>query len=214
MKKRAKNRSGVPKVSRAQPQTRRPLTSLRPQANPSTGRLGCSMAGRPTPEVMPSQLVTAATSPKGTPVWAMPHGPGFMPSKTTSLGELAEPLEILPMGVPGVVKRVVDMANGFGVAELPNPCPQPVGDRDQIHDGGPYHRLSRRTRRGRCRCRAVARARDPNSCTGAPKLSNERSSFLRPRYSRDITVPTGTPSRSAVSWYDMPCRSTSKIAIL
>ena len=85
-KKRRKNASGVPKRRRAQPHSRRPLTSLRRHAKPSTGRFGCSRPGRPTGASMPIQPRTASTSPKGTPVWAMPKGPGFMPTKTTSLG--------------------------------------------------------------------------------------------------------------------------------
>jgi hypothetical protein len=39
---------------------------------------------------MPSQSRTLATSPKGTPVCAMPNGPGFMPTSTTSLGAVAK----------------------------------------------------------------------------------------------------------------------------
>ena len=72
----------MPKRSRAQPQMRRPLTSLRWQAKPSTGRLGCSRAGFRTRPSRPSQSRTSSTSPKGTPVWAMPQGPGFMPRRS------------------------------------------------------------------------------------------------------------------------------------
>jgi len=36
----------------------------------------------------PSQSRALAISPKGTPIWAMPKGPGFMPTKTTRLRPL------------------------------------------------------------------------------------------------------------------------------
>ena len=41
VKKRAKKRSGVPNTSLAHPHNRRPLTSLRRQLKPRTGRFGC-----------------------------------------------------------------------------------------------------------------------------------------------------------------------------
>jgi len=75
-----KNASGVPNRARAQPQTRAPLTSLRVHDRPSTGRLGCMLAGAPMRAVrasIPRKSRTAATSPKGTPVCAMPNGPGI-----------------------------------------------------------------------------------------------------------------------------------------
>jgi len=90
MKKRAKKASGVPKRRRAQPQSRCPLTSERWQSKPSTGRFGCSSAGLPTLVRMPSQSRTLATSPNGTPVCAMPNGPGFIPTSTTSFGAVAK----------------------------------------------------------------------------------------------------------------------------
>ena len=64
------------------------LPDRRVQPKPSTGRLSCTSAGARTLPSMPSQSRTIATSPKGTPVCAMPNGPGFMPSSTTSLGPL------------------------------------------------------------------------------------------------------------------------------
>ena len=79
----AKKFSGVPKRSRKSPQRRFPLTSERGHAKPSTGFAGCSRGGFPTKPEMPSQSRTAPISPKGTPVCAMPKGPGFMPRKTT-----------------------------------------------------------------------------------------------------------------------------------
>ena len=63
-------------------QKRRPLTSLRATLQiQSPGRLGCSTCRRcgPTGSSMPRKSRTCATSPKGMPVCAMPHGPGFMP---------------------------------------------------------------------------------------------------------------------------------------
>ncbi|PKP99491.1 MAG: hypothetical protein CVT74_07860 [Alphaproteobacteria bacterium HGW-Alphaproteobacteria-13] len=83
-KKRAKKRAGVPKRSRAKPHSRAPETSLRGHAKPSTGRFGCSCGGRPTGASSPNQSRTNVTSPNGTPVCAMPNGPGFIPSNSTS----------------------------------------------------------------------------------------------------------------------------------
>ena len=81
-----KNASRVPNRSRAQPHTRAPLTSLRTHASPSTGRLGCMRGGVPMrtePGPIPRNPRTDATSPNGTPVCAMPNGPGFMPTNST-----------------------------------------------------------------------------------------------------------------------------------
>jgi len=47
---------------------------------------GCSFSGRPTGISSPIQSLTAAISPNGTPVWAIPKGPGFMPRKSTFFG--------------------------------------------------------------------------------------------------------------------------------
>jgi nitrogenase iron protein len=47
-----------------------------------TDRFGCSFAGRPTGASSPSQSRTTPTSPKGTPLCAIPKGPGFIPMKT------------------------------------------------------------------------------------------------------------------------------------
>jgi hypothetical protein len=74
----AKKSSGSPKRRASVPQKRVPLTSLRGQANPSTGRFGCSRAGLPIGASMPSQSRTIGTSPNGTPVCAIPNGPGFI----------------------------------------------------------------------------------------------------------------------------------------
>ena len=52
----SKNRSALPKRSRAQPQNRVPLTSERVQSKPFTGRRGCSRAGRPTCPVDPDEV--------------------------------------------------------------------------------------------------------------------------------------------------------------
>ena len=87
---RSKKRSGVPKRSRAQPQKRVPLTSERWHANPAIGRAGFSRGGLPTSPVIPTKSRTIATSPNGTPVCAMPNGPGFIPTMRTSRG-LFEP---------------------------------------------------------------------------------------------------------------------------
>src|SRR5688572_4639120 len=77
-------RSGVSNVSSSQPHRRAPLTSLRLHAKPSIGRFGCSCFGLPIFASMPSQSRTNDTSPNGTPVCAMPYGPGFMPTNMTS----------------------------------------------------------------------------------------------------------------------------------
>ena len=42
--------------------------------------------GASVPASRPSQSRTTATSPKGTPVWAIPKGPGFIPRSRTGLG--------------------------------------------------------------------------------------------------------------------------------
>src|SRR4029078_10352412 len=36
---------------------------------------------------------------------------------------------------------------------------------------------------------------------------------MRPRLMRDLTVPSGSPRRSAISWYDSSCRSRSTTAV-
>ena len=57
---------------------------LRGLAVPRTGRLGCSLGGGvPIGTSIPSQSRTWGGSPKGTPVCAMPHGPGFIPIRIT-----------------------------------------------------------------------------------------------------------------------------------
>ena len=71
-KKRSKKASASGNASAAQPQSRRPETSLRAHAKPVIGRFGCSIGGCPTGSSIPIQSLTAAISPKGTPVWAMP----------------------------------------------------------------------------------------------------------------------------------------------
>ena len=59
-----------------------PETSWRSRSIPTMGRLGWAFAG-----VLSSGLrfggnaFATSVAPKGTPVWAMPHGPGFMPSR-------------------------------------------------------------------------------------------------------------------------------------
>ncbi len=42
--------------------------------------------GTPVGTAMRIHSRTAVTSPKGTPVWAMPHGPGFIPRKSVRFG--------------------------------------------------------------------------------------------------------------------------------
>ena len=81
---RAKKRSGVSNSRAINPQNRRPLTSLRVHAKPSIGRFGCTDFGARTFASIPRKSRTAATSPNGTPVCAMPKGPGFMPRNSAS----------------------------------------------------------------------------------------------------------------------------------
>ena len=85
----SKNFSALPKRSANSPHSRRPLTSDFLQANPSTGRFGCSHAGFPTAVTIPIQSLTAAISPNGTPVCVIPNGPGFMPRNNTRFGPAA-----------------------------------------------------------------------------------------------------------------------------
>ena len=70
---------------------------------------------------------------------------------------------------------------------------------------------SRRHRRAPRRCAGAVRGRGqpswPRSCI-APS-SNHWTSSSRARKTRDFTVPTGTPSTSAASWYGCPNTSTS-----
>ena len=56
-------------------------------ANPSIGLFGCSIEGLLIGSSIPIQLRTESTSPNGTPVWAMPQGPGFIPINTTRFSE-------------------------------------------------------------------------------------------------------------------------------
>ena len=72
------------------------------------GRLGCGRGGLPTGASMPSQSRTKPTSPNGTPVCAMPKGPGFMPRKITRLRDARVARDVARVRPPRVVERVVD----------------------------------------------------------------------------------------------------------
>jgi hypothetical protein len=97
---RAKHFSRVANSRANSPQNRWPLTSERVHAKPSIGRLGWTLQrasfgaaaalrrasrGCVTRPSIPRNPRTAAISPKGTPVCAMPNGPGFMPTKSASI---------------------------------------------------------------------------------------------------------------------------------
>ena len=70
---------GAAERSRAQPQKRVPLTSLRGQSRPSIGRLGCSTAGFATSPCRPGTSLPSPHHQTAPPSAAMPNGPGFMP---------------------------------------------------------------------------------------------------------------------------------------
>jgi hypothetical protein len=99
------------KRSLNKPHKRRPDTSERVHPNPSTGRLGFSADGLPTGPFSPSQSRTMAISPKGTPVWTMPKGPGIHAHEDDPLRPVPIALQIGPMNRPRVVERIVDMAD-------------------------------------------------------------------------------------------------------
>ena len=61
------------------PQNRRPDTSLLAHENPSIGRFGWASLGETTFPFSSRKDRTALTSPNGTPVCDIPHGPGFIP---------------------------------------------------------------------------------------------------------------------------------------
>jgi hypothetical protein len=109
MKWSAKKRVALPKWAAIAPQRRVPETSLRAHANPCTGRFGCSDAGASPPAPRwPRKLRTCSTSPNGTPVCAIPNGPGFMAEEHDSLARARVGVEVGGVGSARVVERIVD----------------------------------------------------------------------------------------------------------
>ena len=93
---------------------------------PKIGRFGFSFAGRETGTLIPIQSRTAVISPNGTPVCAMPNGPGFMPRKTTfRFPAVTVGAQENFVGPACVFKRIVDVSHRLakrqrceGIAEL------------------------------------------------------------------------------------------------
>ena len=124
---------GSEALPRPAPEARAPLTSPRAVAKPSTGRRGCSRRGRSTLASIPSQSRTIAVSPKGIPFWAIPNGPGFMPTKRISRGPPAPvALQVEAVRGPRVVEGGVDVGDGYSEPERPGAPPEPLRDRDEV----------------------------------------------------------------------------------
>ena len=123
----------MPKRSAAHPQSRLPLTSERAQAKPSIGRLGCMDDGSSTRASMPSQSRTLVISPKGTPVCAMPHGPGFMPTSSTSCCPAPYRSQVGLVRAARVDEGVVDRVYGRGEREGVHPLRERATDPLERH---------------------------------------------------------------------------------